>query len=481
VCTVSGNKLPGWYDINMIPVLPGPPELPPPPPPPSPSPLLTELKERIRQDIASNTSPHQLYPYERRWNFDIAPLALFPNKTTDDVLLCYLRWAEHKITTSTADLPEKNTIIVDKAFQRLQAYGIFAEKNRGILLRPPITIGNVRRCYARLGLHSMKQVDSEGRRVLCLDLSYHKKYDERHKNDQDFQLQANDYLRLIWYIIHACIFDDVAIVRGVAVVVNLNYIGPFAFRSAFPSSARANIREATNGISCFKMKVCHLLHEPWWMKGLLVMMNPFVGSDKLKHRIKRQGKKLEEVAVSLGSVVQSEEEKVQEVEETSNEKDKDKEKEKEKDKGEKPVNKEGTNTCNNNSCISPDWTLRYPAGFCGVGTNVAGDHWMCVGAAAVNTLSSMQSLANLRNGTHLRHKSEQQEKEKKKMEIEKKRRATYMTGEQGSLKMLLNLRDGEEKQVLEEEEEEEEEEEQEEVKIEDKVKDKVKDKVEVEN
>ena len=137
----------------------------------------------------------------------------------------------------------------------------------------------------------IKRLDEQGRRVLCIDLSCYKRYDELHKATSSkkkkngggrdaattttttTKLVETDYLRLLYFVCHACLFDNNAIDRGVVVIVSLNHIGPLEFRRAFPTKVREQISEITNGISCFRMKECYLLRAPWWMKGLMVSKN----------------------------------------------------------------------------------------------------------------------------------------------------------------------------------------------------------------
>ena len=185
------------------------------------SPRLAALKKRIARDITLHSDPLRYPTYARRWNFDTAPLKAL-NKNSNHLLTQYLRWASNKVVGVGQVYEEK---IITKAFQRLSNYCTFSERHRGVLMRPPLTHGSVRSCYGRLGVSSMKRLDNQGRRVVCIDLSCYKRYDELHpstsskKNgDGDAaatKLVETDYLRLLYFVCHTCLFDNIAIDRGV--------------------------------------------------------------------------------------------------------------------------------------------------------------------------------------------------------------------------------------------------------------------------
>jgi hypothetical protein len=246
----------------------------------------------------------------------------------------------------------------------------------------------------------MKTLDVQQRRVLMVDLSAHKRYDAFHTNHRSTMGRSSetsrftnqgegkegalpkdeDYLRLFYYLCHSCLFDHHAVENGVVVVVDLNYIGPVDYRSAFPSKVRKRLIEVTNGISCFKMKGCFLLHEPWWVKGMLAMVAPFFGTKKLRARIKKRGKQYQQLAEELGrnenggggggggsggSSGSSNPETPIEAQKGPEDHSK---------VGLKPVNVDKGVTVQKNKA----WTNFFPIQFCNIGTNKAGDHWLKV-------------------------------------------------------------------------------------------------------
>ena len=338
-----------------------------------------------------------------------------------------------------------NATTVQLAFQRLSNYVLFSEKHRNILMHPhTLTATDVRACYSRLGMQAMQQLDSLQRRVLTLDLSTHSSSSSsgsggggssKSKRDSSGQtlrsktmnnsnssksskteIVDHDYICLMYYLCHSCLFDDYAVTNGVVVVINLNYIGPIDFKRAFPSSARKCLIEMTNGISCFKMKGCYLLHEPWWVKGMLSMVKSFLGSKKLQNRLYKKGKEIASVAEAIGreggnsggggggggsSVVNVinplEMSNVCSPEVESNG----------SGSGSSGggdsggTGGTGTGGGGKEKKVLP-WTDRFPPGFCDVGTNTQGDRWLKIGSSAVCMHTASSSLDMLRRTSVVR-------------------------------------------------------------------------------
>jgi hypothetical protein len=149
--------------------------------------------------------------------------------------------------------------------------------------------------------------------------------------------------------------------------------------------------EITNGISCFKMKGCYLLNEPWWIKGLLSFALPFFGSKKLKKRIYKRAKQYQLVSTEVGHSNTTEGEEGEEEKDNENE-----------------------------------WSKRFPLSFCGVGSNKDGDCWLNIGTAAIDNNNIIDSITSLRDGSHRKKQSEKRLIMKRKTMQEQHRRNTFM-------------------------------------------------------
>ncbi len=245
---------------------------------------LTLLQNMVR--IAGTASK------DEDWSFSLAPLEDF-GRSTDDVLLAFLRWAavdthsSHYEKTCQLDggvnyspflsspLTEMKRLNVSKAFRRLTSYIQWMHSVKSHLADPPITYESISPSLSIFAFHVTH--DSCDRLVWWVNLG---KTDMTAVKSQS----PRETIRMFVWVAHLLFLDDRAQTNGLVIVDDMSEIGFWSYMTMLPLEVGISIDRFLISVTPLKAKNVVLMHRPKWMEIGYGFLSWFL-TDKMRNRV----------------------------------------------------------------------------------------------------------------------------------------------------------------------------------------------------
>ena len=211
-----------------------------------------------------------------KWSFATAPLASF-EKETDDLLMAFVRWSKRSADNVSIDdsLETESKYDITKAFNRLESYANWMDKQKDAIAEPPVTTESIQETWK---IWNMKvSYDKENRLVWWMDL-------DSMDPEEVKKLNVNDSLRLFVWFAHFVLLDQHAQQQGMVMVQNLGKKNIMNHMSLIPPKLMVKIDRLTNGTMPVKTKQLYMVRSPQWAKVVMGLVQPFL-SAKMKQRI----------------------------------------------------------------------------------------------------------------------------------------------------------------------------------------------------
>lgn len=226
------------------------------------------------------------------WSFSMAPLEDF-GKTTDDVLLAFLRWAAVDTHSSRDEttcqliggvnyspfLSSPHTQIkglnVSKAFRRLASYIQWIHSVKSDLVDPPITYESISPSLSIFALHVTH--DSCGRLVWWVNLG---KTDMTAVKSQS----PRETTRMFVWVAHLLFLDDRAQKNGLVIVDDMAELAFWSYMTMLPVQVGISLDRFLISVTPLKAKNVVLMHRPKWMEIGYGLLSWFM-TDKMRNRV----------------------------------------------------------------------------------------------------------------------------------------------------------------------------------------------------
>jgi len=240
---------------------------------------LNLLQEMLKKSEATS---------EEDWSFSTSPLKDF-GKTTDDILLAFIRWS---MVDNYHDNPEDGNsctligginhppsetekINVSKAFRRLTAYQHWMRSVSSDLKDPPLTYLSIKSTLSIFSLHVSH--DECERLVWYVNLG---------KTDlAKLKLQSpRETTRMFVWIAHLLFLDEKAQTKGLVVVDDMAEIGFWDYMTMLPIQVGISVDRFLISVTPLKAKNVVLMHRPKWAEIGYSLLSWFL-TKKMKNRV----------------------------------------------------------------------------------------------------------------------------------------------------------------------------------------------------
>jgi len=240
---------------------------------------LNLLQEMLKKSEATS---------EEDWSFSTSPLKDF-GKTTDDILLAFIRWS---MVDNYHDNPEDGNsctligginhppsetekINVSKAFRRLTAYQHWMRSVSSDLKDPPLTYLSIKSTLSIFSLHVSH--DECERLVWYVNLG---------KTDlAKLELQSpRETTRMFVWIAHLLFLDEKAQTKGLVVVDDMAEIGFWDYMTMLPIQVGISVDRFLISVTPLKAKNVVLMHRPKWAEIGYSLLSWFL-TKKMKNRV----------------------------------------------------------------------------------------------------------------------------------------------------------------------------------------------------
>lgn len=249
---------------------------------------LKEGLELIKQMVKEQTTVSK--DNERLWSFQTSPLIDF-GKTTDDLLISFLRWSivDNYLTNGHArddngcsliggvnHYPsEEESINVSKAFRRLTSYIHWMESVSEDLLIAPLTYESITHSLEIFSIHVTH--DDCGRLVWWVDLG-------KTKIDMLKAQSTSDTTRMFVYIAHMLFLDEGAQTHGLLVIDDMSEIPFWQYMTMLPLKVGISVDRFLISVTPLKTKNVIMLHRPKWAEIAYGLLSWFL-NDRMKSRV----------------------------------------------------------------------------------------------------------------------------------------------------------------------------------------------------
>lgn len=250
---------------------------------------LEQIKARVQD--AKEKDAAKKHPHTGMWDFQWTPTKEF-GATMDDVLLAFCRWTR-KDNNEDGDGNKKQTMNINKAFQRLESYAQWMYDARADL-EEPLTVESIHGAANAFGMKLTH--DSSGRLLWWFDIPNTDLHAIKNKT-----VSVSEMLRYFVWSTHIVLLDEQAQTNGLLFIQDMQNISFWTLMTAFPGDLGAKIDRLTIGVLPVQMKGLYILHAEGWMKLLMSLIKAFM-SKKMRQRIITLGKKDDAPAV-LSEVV----------------------------------------------------------------------------------------------------------------------------------------------------------------------------------
>lgn len=222
-----------------------------------------ESLNRLNEMIAKMTESEPSY------NFSWAPVIPGVGPAANYVPHAFLYWV-HK----SAD-KKLNSYNVSRAFRRLQKYTVFMEENKHHLAG--ITVESTREFFRESNCYNF--VGNQGHVVMIMDLDDYVKLGV----DADKDQLGLRMFRCYTYILHEFMADAQCQKNGLLFLMDYKFMGMMDMAAAETIASEEwmdKIRNIFMGIAPIKMKKFYSIHNPWFLRGIMFVIKPFL-SDKI--------------------------------------------------------------------------------------------------------------------------------------------------------------------------------------------------------
>lgn len=242
------------------------------------------LLQLMVKDIASQSQENEL-----AWTFRTSPLHDF-GKTTDDILLAFLRWSMVDNSGNENNGGDGCSLIggvnkyastssekvnVSKAFRRLTAYVQWMESVSEDLLHAPLTHASVANSLSIFSIHATH--DLCGRLIWWVNLG---------KTDI-YQMKTQpprETTRMFVWVAHLLFLDEGAQTKGLVVVDDMSHIGFWEYMTMLPLHVGISVDRFLISVTPLKAKNVVLMHRPKWAEIGYSLLSWFLTS-KMKSRV----------------------------------------------------------------------------------------------------------------------------------------------------------------------------------------------------
>jgi len=217
---------------------------------------LVHIKEWIEEMKINSTQKRP-----QKWNFTTIPLNCFNNnKTLDDVLVSFCRWAKES----------DNKINMTRLYDRLTSYAIYMDNTNRDLIDPPLTTNSIKESWKAWGIQL--SYNNAGRLVIWFDLSQRMELVK-----EKISSKEEETLRLFVWFTHFIMFDTQAQTDGCILVLNLGRSKNPFWDSITTLPQLAHKILTIFGTIPVRMKHIYLCESPEWAHVLIgFIMKPFL-------------------------------------------------------------------------------------------------------------------------------------------------------------------------------------------------------------
>ncbi|KAL3773415.1 hypothetical protein ACHAWO_004860 [Cyclotella atomus] len=227
---------------------------------------------------------------EIMWTFQTSPLGDF-GKTTDDLLLAFLRWSivDNHLTNGHARDDNGCSLIgginyypdgdkrinVSKAFRRLTSYTHWMDSVSQDLLLSPLTYASI---SPSLEIFSIQIThDDCGRLVWWVDLG-------KTKIDELKAQSTTDTTRMFVYIAHMLFLDTAAQTKGLVVIDDMAEISFWQYMTMLPLKVGISVDRFLISVTPLKAKQVVMMHRPKWVEIAYSLLSLFL-NERMKSRV----------------------------------------------------------------------------------------------------------------------------------------------------------------------------------------------------
>ena len=241
--------------------------------------LPIEAKSGAKKKAPKKTKGGQLV-VERgpeKWHFDLSLLKAM-NKSQDDLIVGYLRWAA-KVTVpsdsvAASKLEAATLYNVSKAFRRLEAYADWLYDHRDLFRGQRWNTQELRERYSQFGFFVPRHTDAHGRVMWMMDFN----------RCPAPVMEKDEAVIFFAHTTHLLMLDDATQRGGCIVLQSLNYMGLSAMMKMVPIEAKNDVDKLSQGASCVRMHKFLVLQTPTWMSVVFKIVRMFL-SKKMAARI----------------------------------------------------------------------------------------------------------------------------------------------------------------------------------------------------
>lgn len=202
---------------------------------------------------------------EKDWQFATTPFEDF-QATKEDLFKAFVHWSR-----KGEDSDKKYN--ASKAFRRLEAYVEWMDKNTTGMNLKGSTMKVVHDAWKMKIAH-----DKDGRLVWWIDIGGL----DLKKIKKD--VSQDDTLRYFIWLSHLVLFDKGSQEHGFVFVEAIGKTGMMEMFTVVSMDVGTKLDRLTIGILPVKMEACYLFNNPTWMRIIMGLMSPFMGS-KMRKRI----------------------------------------------------------------------------------------------------------------------------------------------------------------------------------------------------
>jgi len=238
----------------------------------------TNMEEGLQRlyDMIEQQKTNAKEKRPQKWNFATVPYQQF-DKTLDDVLMAFLKWATVEAEDDDQHYEEGMTKVnVSKAFRRLESYATWMDNTGRDLIDPPMdTHGDIEKTWKAWNMKL--SYDQSGKLVWWMDF-------DSIDMETVKAIRPTDTLRLFVWMAHFIMLDRNAQNNGMVYCQNMAKVKLWTSFALIPPKLGLKLDKLTIGVLPVKMKHLFILESPTWMSLLLGSMKPFL-SKKMKSRI----------------------------------------------------------------------------------------------------------------------------------------------------------------------------------------------------